>query len=117
VLPVGALEMNQDELSRATRSDKAPRVHESTGAARHAIEPRITPHEDAATAFVHRLAEHLNAAARAGRYERLVLFAPPRALGFLRQAIAGALEASFDLDVVEETADQIKARLNEAGVR
>ena len=116
----GALDMTPDEAARGKPQDRAPRVHESMGDGRHSIEARVSPHDDAELAFLHRLAEHLGAAAKAGRYEGLVLFAPPRALGVLRPALehnAAPLEASFDLDIVQETAEQIQARLHEAGLR
>jgi len=42
-------------------TDRQPRVHESVGAARHAVEPRIDPHEQRKEQFLTRLVAHLNA--------------------------------------------------------
>lgn len=119
--PVSALEMSEEEARRAEPRDRPTRVQESVGPRRHGAQSEPSPHEQAEAAFLQRLAEHLHEAAQAKRYANLVLFAPPRALGVLRAALenklAAPIEKSFDLDVVNETAEQLTARLREAWLR
>jgi protein required for attachment to host cells len=119
--PERDFEMSQAEADKAYRSDRPPRTQESVGPMRHAIEAKIAPQDDAENAFLRRLAKHLVESEQAGAYGRLVLFAPPRALGILRARVreqAGALiERDFPLDVVDETADELHARLRDAGLR
>lgn len=94
-------------------SERLGRVHESSGMARHAIEPRTDPHREAKRAFAHRLAARLDAAA--DRYGRLVLVAPPGFLGDLRAALgdaarrrlAGTLDKDLTKAPIEELARQI----------
>jgi protein required for attachment to host cells len=90
-------------------------VRESVGGARHAIEPRQDPHEAAERAFARGLADRLEAAAAAGRFERLILVAPPKFLGHLRAALGGAagprLRGSLDLDLTHAPLAEIVARL------
>ena len=61
-------------------------------------------HEQAEQRFLQRLAGHLDAAVNAGKAKSLVVVAPPRALGVLRQAyshnLRAALRAEIDKDLV-----------------
>ena len=57
-------------------ADRQPRVHESIGAVRHAVEPRIDPHEQRKEQFLARLAAHLEHAEQHGEFEHLVVVAP-----------------------------------------
>lgn len=92
---------NRPSHERGT--DRPGRAFESVGGARHAIEPRQDPHRAAKQAFARHLADELEQAARDGRYDRLVLVAPPGFLGDLRAELGdGArkrLCASLDKDL------------------
>src|SRR5690606_906550 len=63
---------------------------------RHAMEPSSDPHREEKRRFADLLAEHLNEAALNHSYDRLVLIAPAKTLGDLRQALSK--EASVKLD-------------------
>jgi protein required for attachment to host cells len=76
---------------REIMTDRQPRVQESVGSARHAVEPRIDPRAERKRQFVEHLAEHLEKADRRGEFENLVIVAPPHALGDLRHALTPAL--------------------------
>jgi protein required for attachment to host cells len=68
-------------------TDRLPRSIDSTGDARHAIEARIDPRREAARRFVGKIAREVSTAARRGAFDRLIVVAPPRALGELRKAL------------------------------
>jgi len=57
-------------------TERQPRVHDSVGHARHAVEPRIDPHDQRETRFLTRLAAHLDGAEQRGEFEHLVVVAP-----------------------------------------
>ncbi|MGE3865509.1 MAG: host attachment protein [Hyphomonadaceae bacterium] len=104
-----------DRDADAAPRDRPARVQESAGPARHAVEPRIAPHEAGERAFLQRLAAFLDDGAAKGAYEELVLFAPPRALGVLRNALSGPargrIAGEAALDVTRETPEAVAARL------
>lgn len=72
-------------------SDRPGRAQESGNSAHHSIEPRHDPHEERKSAFVRSLAAQLNQAAGEKRFDDLILFAPPRCLGELREALDDAV--------------------------
>lgn len=106
-----------DPPSRALGTDRPGRVHESVGGGRHAIEPRQDPHEAAEAAFAHEVARRLEQAAAEGRYERLVVVAPPVFLGRLRpalgaqarQRLAGTLNNDLTHAPVQDIAERLEA--------
>ena len=67
------------------------RGQESANPAHHAIEPRVDPHEESAVAFLRTVADYLNENATNTEIHRLILFAPPRALGHLRKMLNAAV--------------------------
>lgn len=76
------------------------------------------PAADAAeTRFLESVAERINRSAAAGEFEHLVLMAPPRALGVLRQALKAAvarrIEVTDDHERVKATVDEIRAILRD----
>lgn len=75
-------------------------------------------HELGEARFVHGFAERLNRAAEQGRFERLVLIAPPKVLGQLRPAlsarVAGCLVAEIGSDLTGQPVDQIAQHLAKA---
>jgi protein required for attachment to host cells len=71
--------------------DGLGRTFESSGAAgdmRHAIEPRTDPHRELKRTFAHELADMLDQRLAEKAYDRLVIVAPPKALGDLRAALS-----------------------------
>jgi protein required for attachment to host cells len=86
-------------------TERPGRVHESVGSARHAIEPRQDPHRAAKAGFARHLADELERAAAMGRYDRLLLVAPPVFLGDLRKALGAVarqrLCGSLDKDIAQ----------------
>ena len=72
------------DLMREMVSDQAGRQQESATTGRHAIEPKTDWHRFEKHQFAKRMAEILERAAVSELYDRLVLVAPPQALGDLR---------------------------------
>jgi len=76
---------------REIMSDRPGRTFDSVGAGRHAKEPRTDPREVEKRSFAHELAAMLDDGLKQGKFERLVLVAPPRELGFLRVELSPAV--------------------------
>ena len=81
---------------------------------RHAIEPKTDPHREAKRLFARHLAERLEAAS--GKYERLLLVAPPAFLGDLRGELGDVtrqrLRGTVDKDLTRSTLAEIAAQLD-----
>lgn len=95
-------------------SGHAGRVHDRHGAGSHTT-GGPSPREKQETAFITRLADRIGTILLPGAFEDLVVIAPPRALGQLRQALSpGALHrmrASDAHDRVSSQPDEIRAAL------
>lgn len=95
--------------------DRAFRVQESATPARHGIEPRQDPHDKVSVDFARELAAVLQHGRNEHDYQRLVLVAPPRFLGQLRQAldtqVARRVVDSRDKDLVNASPAEIEALL------
>lgn len=79
-----------EDARRRTRellTDRPGRSFESVGEARHAMAPSTDWHRFEKEHFAKEMAAIINAAAVADKFDRLVLVAPPRALGDLRAAL------------------------------
>ena len=83
------------ELHRtaALGTDRPGRSHESATTARHA---HVTTdfHQAEENAFLRGLAKELDTERQAGRFDRLVVVAPPTALGALRKMLSAPLHAA-----------------------
>ncbi len=96
-------------------TDRAGRTFDRSGTGRHAMEPRHDPADIEAEAFAREISERLVAGAREREFDRLVLVAPPRFLGRLREAlpeaVARCVEATVDKDYTRLGVDQLTAKL------
>jgi protein required for attachment to host cells len=92
-------------VGRDLTRERRPRVHDSTGDARHAIEPSSEPRREVKRAFALTVAEKLEAAISSGAFERLVIAAPPAMLGDLRavlsKAVTNRIVAELPRDLVK----------------
>ena len=82
-----------DEKTSEQGTDAPGRSINSVGARRSAME-QTDWHEQDEERFLTELSKRLNAAVMAGEAKSLVLVAPPRALGVLRQAYSSGLRAA-----------------------
>jgi protein required for attachment to host cells len=87
-----------DAKTHELGTDAPGRAFSSVGAGRSAMEPTDwhTQEEDR---FLRKLAERLDAAVNAGETNALILIAPPRALGVLRQSYSHALRATIGAEI------------------
>jgi protein required for attachment to host cells len=88
-------------------------MQESQYSGRHAVEPRTDPHQERKAQFIRSLAERLNRAAGEQLFDDLVLFAPPRALGELRQALDDGTRARIKAEAAKDLTNTPIAELTE----
>lgn len=67
-------------------ADRPGRAFDSVGHARHAMDPSSDPHDQLKAQFVKQIASALER--RVDAYNRLILVAPPQALGLLRKSLS-----------------------------
>jgi protein required for attachment to host cells len=101
---------------REIMSDRPGRTFDSAGQGRHAMEPRTDPALVEKRRFTHGLAETLNAALEREEFDRLVLAAPPKILGQLREdlskSVRAKVEAELSKDLTHLPVTDIEARLS-----
>ena len=96
-------EWSSAEARKPTRdlgTERPGRVHESATFGGHAMTPKADWHDAAETEFARNLAHYLKSNVDTGAFDQIVLVAPPRALGVLRQEIDAA------------TANRVKSEIN-----
>jgi protein required for attachment to host cells len=95
-------------------TDAPGRSISSVGSGRSAME-QTDWHTQEEDRFLRKLAGELNAAVNAGKVKSLIVVAPPRALGVLRQAysqnLKAALRAEIDKDFVKLPLHEIEKHL------
>jgi protein required for attachment to host cells len=96
-------------------ADRQGRSFESADTARHAMEAKSDAHRLEGRAFLDAAVQTLAHAQAGGRFDRLILVAPPRALGELRALLPEALRAcvigELDCDLVQQTPERIAPHL------
>jgi protein required for attachment to host cells len=73
--------------TREINADRAGRTFDSAGEGRHAKEPSTDPHRNSKRVFAQKVANRLEQGHRQNAFDRLVLVAPPQALGDLRASL------------------------------
>jgi protein required for attachment to host cells len=102
-------------------TDRPGRGFDNSGVGSHAFSPEEGPVEKVARDFANRLAKDLQHARQNSEYDELALIAPPRMLGYLRQAmdrptrdlVYGEIAKDIDQDNpmdVRKLLDQIGAK-------
>ena len=98
--------------------ERLPRVHDRMGPARHNIEPRQYPRDVQEEKFLKDIAAAVSAAAEADTFKSLILCAPPRPLGILREHLSEAalqrLGQVLVKDYVKASVDEIDTHLRKA---
>lgn len=97
-------------------TDEPGRVFQSVGGTRSAVE-QTDWHDQSEHEFLTKLAARLDAVVKSGRIKSLIIVAPPRALGVIRNAYTPALRAAvraeIDKDLVRMPVHQIEKHLVE----
>jgi protein required for attachment to host cells len=88
--------------SGALMTDRPARVQESAAPARHAIEPKTDPRRALKTAFAADLARKLEDGLVKGACQRIVLVAPPRIMGELREHLSARGRAAVAGEIVKD---------------
>lgn len=105
---------HEDPKSSELGTDAPGRTWPSVGSGRSAMEA-ADPHDQAEQAFLRDIAGRLDQAVVSGRAKALVMVAPPRALGVLRNAysehLRAAISAELDKDYVKLPVYEIEKHL------
>ena len=103
-----------DPKTHELGTDEPGRAFSSVGSGRSAVE-QTDWHVQEENRFLQKLAGHLEAAVNAGEAKSLIVVAPPRALGVLRQAyshnLRAAVRAEIDKDLVKLPVHEIEKHL------
>jgi protein required for attachment to host cells len=103
-----------DPKTHEQGTDAPGRAIQSVGSARSAME-QTDWHDQAEQRFLTDLARRLDAAVAAGEMKSMILIAPPRALGVLRQALSemvrAAVRVEIDKDYVKMPVHEIEKHL------
>lgn len=95
--------------------DRLSRTFESVGDTRHAIAPKTDPHRELKRDFAGQLADLLDRRLAEKAYDRLILVAPPKALGDLRAALSEQVKphvyAELDKDLVKTPTAELPQHL------
>jgi protein required for attachment to host cells len=95
-------------------TDAPGRAHSSVGATRSAV-GQTDWHDQGEQRFLKELMARLDAAVTAGQLKSMVMVAPPRALGVIRQAythqLRGVLRDEIDKDLVKMPVHEIEKHL------
>lgn len=96
-------------------TERRPMVDESAASVRHALEPHTSLREKSAERFARALRDVLENGRALGRYQRIVLVAPPHFLGVLRSGLGDHLcewvTAEIRRDLTTLPAGEVRARL------
>ncbi len=96
---------------REIMADKPGRSHESATTGRHAMEPRTDAHRLEGRRFVETVVASLDEAAKRGDYDRLIVIAPPRALGEFRDALPDRVRQRVSAELAEDLTKTPEAEL------
>lgn len=109
--PEGRLKASEVE------SDRPGRSFDRVGGGRHSLSSEESVPDHIERAFALQLAERLEQGRRAHAFDRLVLIAPPRLLGMLRDALSTSLQAlvvaSVDKDLTRLDSNALREELRE----
>jgi protein required for attachment to host cells len=101
-------------LTHEQGTDAPGRAYSSVGAARSAV-GQTDWHEQDEQRFLKELMDRLDTAVTAGRLKSMIVVAPPRALGVIRQAysqqLRGVLQDELDKDLVKMPVHEIEKHL------
>lgn len=116
-LRVKETRQHADQPTRELGAAPPGRSYQSVGARRSAVE-QTDLHDEAERAFLRDVAERMNRAALAGDAKTLIVVAPPRALGMIREVYSPALReiivGEIAKDVVNRPPDEIQRLVEES---
>lgn len=93
--------------------DRPPRTFDSVGPGRHAMDKGISLHEKEELNFLRRVANRIGEADKAKQFDHLVIAAPPRALGTLRELLPSSVRSRVRAETPKDILDEDQAKLRE----
>ena len=93
---------------------KPARAIESVGSAKHGIEPRYDLHEQQEADFLKQVMQKVEEALDKSEFDRLVMIAPPKALGILRSLASAKLKEHKILDIHHDLTRHSEAEIAES---
>jgi protein required for attachment to host cells len=97
------------------RYEGPPTTQESASSARHGLSGAEGPVRHEKREFAHVVADYLNKSGQQGKYQRLILAAPPKFLGDLRAALDAKTRATIageiHKDLTKESDAELVARM------
>lgn len=110
LIELDQMRMQADDQDRPAAHSPRATVHDRNGPGRHGAGDR-NPSREVERRFLKRVASRLVQAASGGQFDRLVLMAPPRALGVLRMALTPVVAAKIEVSDPHERRDDGPAEL------
>ncbi|HXY89504.1 MAG TPA: host attachment protein [Xanthobacteraceae bacterium] len=92
---------HEDKRTHDLGTSPPPRVHESTGFGRSAIE-QTDFHRAAEQKFLETLVKRVDGAVREGKVKHLIFVAPPGVLGIIRPMYTPALRAALKEEIAKD---------------
>lgn len=109
------LQISEDELYEP--QDRPPRSFDRVGGGRHAMDKGRSLHQQEEENFLKRVAERVAEADKHKQFDHLVIAAPPRALGTLRELLPASVQsrirAETPKDLLDEDVPKLRQRLTE----
>lgn len=90
---------------REIQADRAGRTFDSAGQGRHAMEPRTDPRDVAKQDFIRQVAAFLDDENNRGAFDRLIVVAPPKALGLMRAALSEQVKSRITGELNKDLID------------
>lgn len=82
--------------------DRQGRSFESVGSVRHPLTPATDPRKKVKREYLEMLADQLDERLKVGEFDKLVVVAPPPALGVLRGAYSDRLSAAISGEIAKD---------------
>lgn len=87
---------------RDLAADRPGRAFDRAGDGRHGMEPSTDPRAVEKERFAREIAGVLKEAAERGRYDRLVMVAPPAFMGILREILPSSVVKTVDAELTKD---------------
>lgn len=88
--------------SRDLAADRPGRAFDRAGDGRHGMEPQTDPHLVERERFAREIAAVLDEAAQRQRYDRLILVAPPKFMGLLRDILPSSVASKVSAELTKD---------------
>ena len=116
IKPVETFDADQQiPRSRDLMSDGEGRGFSGADGRRHGMQARVDPHRQEGEKFLTHLVDRLSQASAHNAFERLIIVAPPRALGEIRKHLPQTLQSKIigelDNDLTKSTPQAIREHL------